>query len=188
MKIFKQIAIRNVIAKTIVIASIFIFVKSTNDLWIYTLIQGLSPIVSSLLMISFLKKYLVKVNIKELKPIHHLKPCLRLFVPTIAISVYTMLDKTMIGSMIQGEMTVIENGVEVVKKISDVESGYYNQAEKIVKLLITVVSALGTVMIPRNSYYFANGDLVSAKKNVMIPVFVIECQNIVLQIKIIFKM
>ena len=94
----------------------------------------------------------------------------------------------MIGSMIQGEMTVIENGVEVVKKISDVESGYYNQADKIVKLLITVVSALGTVMIPRNSYYFANGDLVSAKKNVMIPVFVIECQNIVLQIKIIFKM
>ena len=78
-----------------------------------------------------------------------------------------MLDKTMIGSMIQGEITIIEDGVEVVKKISDLESGYYNQAEKIVKLLITIVTSLGTVMIPRNSYCFANGDLVSAKKNVM---------------------
>ena len=164
---FKQIAIRNFIAKTIVIASIFIFVKSTNDLWIYTLIQGLSPIVSSLLMIPFLKKYLVKVSYKELKPTKHFVPCIKLFIPTIAISIYTMLDKTMIGSMIQGEITVIEDGVEVVKKLSDVESGYYNQAEKIVKVLITIVSALGTVMIPRNSYFFAKGDVISAKKNVM---------------------
>ena len=164
---FKQIAIRNFVAKSIVIASIFIFVKTQNDLWIYTLIQGLSPLLSALFMLPFLKKYLVKVSYKELKPTKHIVPCIKLFIPTIAISIYTMLDKTMIGSMIQGEITVIEDGVEVVKKLSDVESGYYNQAEKIVKILITIVSALGTVMIPRNSYYFGKGDLVSAKKNVM---------------------
>lgn len=164
---FKQIALRNFVAKILIIISIFVFVKSKNDLWIYTLIQGLSPIISSLFMLPFLKKYLVKINIKELKPKRHVIPCLKLFVPTIAVSIYTMLDKTMIGSMIQGEITIIEDGVEVVKKLSDVESGYYNQAEKIVKLLITIVTSLGTVMIPRNSYCFANGDLVSAKKNVM---------------------
>ena len=78
-----------------------------------------------------------------------------------------MLDKTMIGSMIQGEITVIEDGVEVVKKLSDVESGYYSQAEKIIRLLLIVVGALGTVMTPRNTFCFANGDLEGAKKNVM---------------------
>lgn len=164
---FKQIAVRNFIAKLIVISCIFGFVKKSEDLWIYTLIQSLSPVLSALLMIPFLKRYLQKIKLSELKPIKHLVPCLKLFIPTIAVSVYTMLDKTMIGMIIQGETTVIENGVEVTKKISDLESGYYNQAEKIIKILITVVTALGAVMIPRNAYYFNTGETEKAKDNVI---------------------
>ncbi len=163
---FKQISIRNVISKTITICCIFIFVKTRNDLWIYTLIQGLSPVFTALMMIPFLRKYLVKVKISDLKPLKHLGPCLRLFIPTIAVSIYTMLDKTMIGIMIPGETVVEVGGEEVVKKIADIENGFYNQAEKIIKVFVTTITALGTVMIPRNAYYFANGQEDKAKDNV----------------------
>ena len=40
---------------------------------------------------------------------------------------------------------------------SDAENGYYEQAERIVKTTLTVVTALGTVMIPRVSKYFKEG-------------------------------
>lgn len=163
---FKQISIRNFFAKIIVVSCVFIFVRNKNDLWLYTLIQALSPLFSAVLMLPFLKKYLVKVPLNSLKPIKHLVPCLRLFIPTIAVSVYTMLDKTMIGAMIPGETTIIENGQEVIKKISDLESGYYNQAEKIIKIFVTIVTSLGTVMIPRNSYFFANNQVDKAKNNI----------------------
>ena len=163
---FKELTIRNIIVKSLMVASVFIFVRFESDLWKYCLIQGLNPFVSALIMIPFLRNYLVKVKREELSPWKHVVPSLRLFVPTIAISVYTMLDKTMIGLLVQGEITVIEDGTEVVKKIADIESGYYNQAEKIVKLLLTIVAALGGVLVPRNAYLYANGKEKEADLNV----------------------
>ncbi len=66
-----------------------------------------------------------------------------LFVPTIAIQIYTVLDKTMIG-VITG---------------SSFENGYYEQAIKMSKMLLAVVTALGTVMVPRIGSYFARGEM-----------------------------
>lgn len=49
------------------------------------------------------------------------------------MQVYTVLDKTMIGVITQNAY----------------ENGYYEQALKIAKLVLTIVTSLGTVMIPR---------------------------------------
>ena len=38
------------------------------------------------------------------------------------------------------------------------ENGYYEQALKISKLVLTVVTSLGTVMIPRIGYHYSKGD------------------------------
>jgi O-antigen/teichoic acid export membrane protein len=164
---FKMVALIGLISKVIVVALIFIFIKVQSDLWKYTLINAISPILTAIMMWPFLKKYLVPVKISTLNPWKHLGPCLRLFVPTIAISVYTMLDKTMIGFLISGTTTVIKNGVETTVKISDLENGYYTQAEKVIKMFVTVVTALGTVMIPRNSFFFANHEEEKVKENVL---------------------
>lgn len=163
---FKQITIRNVIVKTIVIAAIFIFVREKADLWKYTLINAMSPMLSALIMFPFLRHYLIKVSIKSLRPLQHVVPTLKLFVPTIAISVYAMLDKTMIGFLIPGEITVVENGVVVIKKVSDIENGCYEQSEKIVKLVLTILTSLGTVMVPRNSAAYKKGELDIVKNNI----------------------
>ena len=83
-----------------------------------------------------------KIKIKELHILRHLKPTIGLFIPQIAIQVYTLLDKTMIGSIISDKSEV----------------GYYEQGQKIIKVLLTVVTSLGTVMLPRIASIFANGD------------------------------
>ena len=77
-----------------------------------------------------------------------MKTVISLFVPTIAVQVYTVLDKTMIGMITQ----------------NDFENGYYEQAVKISKMVMTVVTALGTVMIPRIGFYFEKGDVKEVKR------------------------
>lgn len=159
---FLTIVIKNIVVKVLGILGIFIFVKKPSDVWLYILIHSLITIGSYLSLWTKLPKVLCKVDFKSLNPIRHLKPTLRLFIPTIAVSVYTMLDKTLIGVLIPGETEV--NGV--IQNISDIENGYYEQSEKIVKMAMTIVTSLGTVMIPRNSQAIASGNLDGFKKNI----------------------
>lgn len=147
---FAKLVIRSVIIKVLGIAAIFIFVNDSDDVWVYTLIQSLTVILANLSLWLYLPKILTRVSIKELRPLRHLKPTLILFLPTIAISIYTSLDKTMIG-IITG---------------SDSENGNYEQAEKIVKMLMTIITSLGTVMIPRNSNKFKEGDIEGVRRNI----------------------
>lgn len=147
---FSKIVIRNVLIKCLSIVCIFIFVKDEDDLGLYTLIQSLAVILSNISLWLYLPKYLVKVNIKELKPLKLLLPTLILFLPTIATSIYTSLDKTMIG-IITG---------------NDAENGNYEYAEKLVKMAMTVITSLGTVMIPRNSQNYADGNIEAVKHNI----------------------
>lgn len=139
---FKKTVGRNILVKIISVISIFTLVKTQNDLPIYFIIYVLSILIGNLSLWLYLPKYLKKVEFKELNIIKHLKPTISLFVPQIAIQVYTLLDKTMIG-------TIINDKAEV---------GYYEQAQKIIKMLLTIITSLGTVMMPRIASTFAKGD------------------------------
>lgn len=142
MEEFKKTVIRNTIIKLISIISIFILVKTEADLPIYFGIYVLSILIGNISLYLYLPKFLSKIQIKELKIFRHLKPTLGLFVPQIAIQVYTVLDRTMIG-------TIIADKSEV---------GFYEQSQKIIKLLLTVITSLGTVMLPRIASNFVSGE------------------------------
>ena len=137
---------RNTLVKIASVASIFIFVKNANDLPIYVLIMVLSVFLGNITLWFYLPKYLVKVKNINIKK--HLKPTLALFIPQIAMQVYTVLDKTMIGS-ITGDMT---------------EVGNYEQSQKIVRISMTVVTSLGTVVSPRIANVISNGKVEEVKK------------------------
>lgn len=137
---FKKTVSRNLIIKFISVVSIFLLVKTPEDLNIYFWIYVLSALIGNLSLWLYLPKYLVKVKFKELNITKHLKPTLTLFIPEIAIQVYTVLDKTMIGAIWDDKSEV----------------GYYQQSEKIIKLLLTVITSLGTVLLPRIASCFAN--------------------------------
>lgn len=145
---FKKTVTRNAIVKLLFVVCIFIFIKSPADIYKYFLIITLSNILGNLSLWLYLHKYLAKIKMKELHIFKHIKPTLLLFIPQIATQVYTVLDRTMIG-------TFCENKAEV---------GFYEQAQKIVKLLLTVVTSLGTVMVPRMASTFAKGDMKQVKK------------------------
>ena len=147
---FEKLVINNLVIRIIGTISIFIFIKTQNDVWVYVLINALSTIFSCLLMWIYLKQYLVKISVKELKPFKHLMGTLKLFIPTIASSIYVILDKSLIG-FITG---------------SNAENGYYEQAEKIVKMILTIITCMGTVMIPRNTYEIQQGNFDKVKQNV----------------------
>ncbi|MFR7590526.1 MAG: flippase [Longibaculum sp.] len=136
---FKLTVIRNLIIKFTSIILVFIFVKSSNDLWIYTIIMGGSTLLSQLYLVIIVHKY-VRFRLVPPKEItKHIKEVLILFVPVIAFSVYRVMDKTMIGSF-----STVD------------EVAYYEYAEKIMNIPSAVISALGTVMLPRMSYLYSN--------------------------------
>lgn len=138
---FKKTVIRNMLVKLISVVCIFVFVKTRQDLTKYFIIYVLSIFIGNGSLWFYLPRFLVKVRIKELNVKKHFKPTFNLFLPQIAVEVYTILDRTMIGLIINDKSEV----------------GFYDQSQKIIKMLLTVITALGTVMLPRIANNFANG-------------------------------
>ena len=142
MEEFKKITIKNIFVKIISILLIFLMVRNSNDLVFYISITSISSVLSSLLLWFDIKKYLCKINLRQLNLKQHIKPVIMLFIPQIAVQIYTILDKTMLGVMLNDMVQV----------------GYYEQSQKIVKMILTIVTSLGTVMIPRISNLNSEGN------------------------------
>lgn len=145
---FGKIVLRNIIFKLINIIFVFVCIKSKDDLIFYLFGTACITFLSNVSLWIEVPKYITKISISKLHPLRHMKTVISLFVPTIAVQVYTVLDKTMIGMITQ----------------NDFENGYYEQAVKISKMVMTVVTALGTVMIPRIGFYFEKGDVKEVKR------------------------
>ncbi len=136
---FDKTVIRNLVVKVLSLFLIFTLVKKPEDLGLYMLIYVGAELIGNLSMIFYLPKYLVRVPFKELEIKKIIKPVILLFLPQIAIQIYTVLDKTMIG-FITSDM---------------VEVGYYEQAQKVVRAAMLVLAALQSVMNSRiaNAYH-----------------------------------
>lgn len=138
---FGIIVARNSVFKLLGIMLMFMAVKSPNDLWVYITISSCSALLSSISLWLYLPKFLVKTDFKNMNLMPHFKQTLVYFMPTIATSVYTVLDKTLIGLITKDE----------------VQNGCYEQAEKVISVLKSIVFvALNTVTGTRASYLAAN--------------------------------
>lgn len=139
---FGKIVLRNFIIKFASIISIFIFIHTPEDLNKYVALIGIMNILSGLSIWLYLPKYLTTIAWSEIKPFRNFFIIVQMFLPQIAIQIYTVLDKTMIGVMTG----------------SSLENGYYEQAEKVIKMSLTIVTSLGSVMLPRIAYAYAHRD------------------------------
>lgn len=137
---FKLTVTRNTVIKVLSVLCVFLFVKSGDDLWKYCLIMVLGQLISQSMVWMFLKKYthFVKPSWKEMQK--HLVPMIALFIPAIAVSLYKIMDKIMLGNM-----------------STKTEVGFYENSEKIINILMGVISAFGTVMLPKMSNLFSSG-------------------------------
>ncbi len=143
MEEFKKTVFRNMLVKLVCVISIFLFVRTEAHLYIYVLCYSLSLLIGNLSLWLYLPQYISRIHFGELKLLKHLKPAFVLFVPQIATQIYTVLDKTMLG--------------ELASDMSQV--GFYEQSQKVVKLLLTIITSLGVVMLPRMANIYAKKDI-----------------------------
>ena len=135
---FKTLMVRNFIVKIAGVLLIFLLVRDKDDLLLYILIQGGTALVANALLRVNVMRRLVRIPLTQLRFRWHIRQTMVYFVPTVATSIYTVLDRTMIGA-ITGDMA---------------QSGFYEQAHKMVNMLIAVVTGLNVVVGVRTSYLF----------------------------------
>ena len=129
---FKKITLRNTVVRLVGVICIFTFIKSSDDLYLYIFLIVTINFLGQLVMWVPAKKFIKcpSFNTKIMKK--NLHPIVLLFLPQVAISLYVVLDRTLLG---------------LLGSYSDV--GIYEQGQKLTSILITVVTSLGVVMLPR---------------------------------------
>lgn len=141
----------NAVCKMAGLICIFAFIKSKNDLILYIFLNSVILMFGNLSMWIFLPRMLVKIDVKLLNIKQHFRETLIYFIPTIASSVYTVLDKTLIG--------VITN--------DSYQNGYYEQATKIINIAKPVCFvALNSVMGARISFLFSENRIDEIKTRI----------------------
>lgn len=143
---FRLTVLRNSVIKILSLISIFLLIHSSDDLWLYILIQSLSTLTSAFVLwpIALSSIHFTIPVFTDI--VKHIKPNLIMFIPVIAISVYKYMDKIMLGTF------------------SIEQTGYFENAEKILTVILGLVTALGTVMLPRMSNLIANNQRETAEK------------------------
>ena len=147
MEDFKVTAVRNSMIKIVGTVLVFVFVKQHDDVWMYTLIFCSTIFLGNASMWSFMKKEVERVSFAEISLLPCVKPIMGLFLPVIAIQIYNVLNKTMLGSM---------NSVA--------EVGYYAQAEKIIQMVLTIISSVVGVLMPRIAALYKQHDIRQVSK------------------------
>jgi len=131
--------------------AMFLFVKTKSDLLVYIIILSTTKLFTSLSLWKYLQKYTVKVTFKTLKFRHHFKQTLCYFIPTVATSVYTILDRTLLGLLTEDSS----------------QNGYYFQAEKIINVAKSLSStAINSVIGVRISYLFSQNKFVEIQQRI----------------------
>ena len=138
---FKTTATISTINKIATTALVFLLVKRREDVFIYTLIVAGGVLINHIVYVVLLPKYTSKgrYSLEAFKA--RIKPILILFIPVVAISLYKYMDKIMLGAMLDTS-----------------EVGIYESAEKFINLPLGVITAFGTVMLPRITNMKANKD------------------------------
>jgi polysaccharide biosynthesis protein len=135
---FKKLTIRNMLVRILGVISIFLFVRQESDLYLYVFLITFYELLGQLSMWFPARVWIHKPKITISEVNRHLLPVVTLFLPQIAISLYTILDRTLLG---------------LYASTRDV--GLYEQASKLITILLTIVTSLGSVMLPRVSHLIA---------------------------------
>lgn len=146
MEDFKTIIGRSTLIKVLTTIAIFLWVKSSEDVNKYACIMTFGMFFSQLLLWPFLCKYIKWTPVRLSVLLKHIKPLIILFIPLLAISVYKMLGKIMLGYMT--DMTQV---------------GFYESSERVLVIPLALIMSLGTVMLPRMANLYSTSNAQRAK-------------------------
>ena len=133
---FGTLMLRHLAVKVLGVVLVFVLVRDERDVVTYALIQTGTTLLSHLLLWPYLRGMVGRPQGGRV--FAHLRPSLVYFVPAVATSVYTVLDKTMLG-LLTRDMA---------------QNGYYESAHKMIRLLLALLTSLNVVVGVRTSYLF----------------------------------
>ena len=141
---FKYIALRGLFVRIIYVILLFSLVHTKEDILIYAGLTILGTVGNNVFNFCRLWRYVkIKfVTYKKIRISKHILPAFKIFALNLVISLYVNLDTVMLG--------FLKNNYAV---------GYYDGASKIARLILALIQALQTAMIPRFSYLAKEGDL-----------------------------
>ncbi|MGK4016888.1 flippase [Weissella paramesenteroides] len=146
---FKKTVIRNSLVKIAMVILIFLVVKSPADVNNYILLLALTQVVGNITMWFYIPGQVKLPKLRTLQFKRHVLPTFGLFMPTIATQIYLQLNKTMLPLFQTNSIGL---------------SAFYENADKIIKVSLALVTALGTVMLPRVANYFVKGNILAVNK------------------------
>ncbi len=144
---YTYITIRSIIFKFVALIAMFMLIHKQSDYVIYGGISILASSASNIFNFINVRRYIDMRPMGNYNLRRHMKPVCIFFAMSCATTIYTHMDTVMLGFM-----------------STDAEVGYYNAAVKIKKILVSIVTSLGTVLLPRASYYIEQGKMQEFKK------------------------
>ncbi len=161
MEEFGVIALTNISARFLSVIFIILFVRERSQLTVYVFLYCIFLILGFLAQWFFVFRYVSrgwwKIDKTALKT--HLRIAAGLFIAQAAIQIYTVLDKTMIGLITH----------------SNLQNGYYEEAQKLIRVLVAVSTSIGTVMASRVAFLWANRKMQEITKLLMISFRIVSC-------------
>lgn len=136
---YRYITVRSLVFKVLSVVLMFVLVHTKEDYVIYGAIAIVANVCSYGFNFIHLRKVVPMIRPEKYEFKKHGTPILTFFMVTCATTIYTSLDSVMLGFM-----------------STDATVGYYNAAVKMKKVLVTMVTAFGAVLLPRVSYYYQN--------------------------------
>lgn len=137
---YTYITIRSILFKVLGLVLMFGLVKKSEDYVFYGAITVISGVGSNILNFFKLHKHIYLYPVGAYHIERHIKAIAVFFLMSVATTIYTNLDTIMLGFI-----------------TNDTEVGYYTAAIKIKNILVSFVTALSTVLLPRVSYYIEHG-------------------------------
>ena len=139
---YTYITVRSIVFKIVALIAMFVLIHSREDYVIYGGITILASSASGICNFVHARRFISLRPVGGYRFQPHLKAVAVFFAMACASTVYTNLDTVMLGFM-----------------TSDETVGYYNAAVRIKSILVSIVTSLGAVLLPRASYYVERGEM-----------------------------
>ena len=159
---YRYAAISTFISKLINVILIFTLLKKREDFYIYAFIVGITLVINAainmLYSINLLKHFKSeeKMNINYNTVKSHVYSIMVFFLSNVAIKVYTAMDQTMLGILDSSESVA-----------------YYSMSIRLEKVVVTLITSMAVVMIPRISNSIKNNKLEDVKKYVSMSINIV---------------
>lgn len=159
---YRYAAISTFISKLINVILIFTLLKNREDFYIYAFIVGITLVINAAinmfcsfdLIRNFKSEEKLNINYDSIKS--HIYSIMVFFLSDIAVKVYTAMDQTMLGILDSSESVA-----------------YYSMSIRLEKVVVTLITSMAVVMIPRISNSIKNNKLDDVKKYVSMSINIV---------------